>query len=239
MISTVFLNIQDVNDNKPTFAFNERQNQNDDQNYLVTISKTTSPNTGIVQIKAIDQDSGDFGTVAYKLEDDQSGLFAIDAQTGIVRTTGNLATISNLKLPFRLKVTAIDNPNGVKYEQNSRSTALFVNLISVENSIVLVIDDVPVQEMELKRGKLQTILQEQTNLIVSIDHLVPRLVRYRNDTCCKLDHQGTDVYFHVLDPKSGKVLTYNDELVQSKITDKRASSNLKYTVSSLLEVQAS
>ena len=53
MISTVFLNIQDVNDNKPTFVFNERQNQNDDQNYLVTISKTTSPNTGIVQIKAI------------------------------------------------------------------------------------------------------------------------------------------------------------------------------------------
>ena len=74
-------------------------------------------------------------------------------------------------------MTAIDNPNGVEYEQNSRSTALFVNLISVENSIVLVIDDVPVQEMELKRGKLQTILQEQTNLIVSIDHLVPRLVR--------------------------------------------------------------
>ena len=54
MMSTVFLNIQDVNDNKPTFVFNERQqNQNDDQNYLVTISKTTSPNTGIVQIKAI------------------------------------------------------------------------------------------------------------------------------------------------------------------------------------------
>ena len=130
-----------------------------------------------VEFSLIDQDSGDFGTVAYKLEDDQSGLFAIDAQTGIVRTTGNLATISNLKLPFRLKVTAIDNPNGVEYEQNSRSTALFVNLISVENSIVLVIDDVPVQEMELKRGKLQTILQEQTNLIVSIDHLVPRLVR--------------------------------------------------------------
>ena len=72
-----------------------------------------------VESSLIDQDSGDFGTVAYKLEDDQSGLFAIDAQTGIVRTTGNLATISNLKLPFRLKVTAIDNPNGVKYEQNS------------------------------------------------------------------------------------------------------------------------
>ena len=104
-------------------------------------------------------------------------MFAIDAQTGIVRTTGNLASISNLKLPFRLKVTAFDNPNGVEYEQNSRSTSLFVNLISVENSIVLVIDDVPVQEMELKRGKLQTILQEQTNLVVSIDHLVPRLVR--------------------------------------------------------------
>ena len=74
-------------------------------------------------------------------------------------------------------MTAFDNPNGVEYEQNSQTTELFVNLISVENSIVLVIDDVPVQEMELKRGKLQEILQDQTNLIVSIDHVVPRLVR--------------------------------------------------------------
>ena len=72
-----------------------------------------------------------------------------------------------------------------------------------------------------------------------VSHFHVDFSRYRNDTCCKLDHQGTDVYFHVLDPKSGKVLTYNNELVQSKITDKRASSNLKYTVSSLLEVQAS
>ena len=74
-------------------------------------------------------------------------------------------------------VTAFDNPSGANYEQNSQTTELFVNLISVENSIVLVIDDIPVQEMELKRGKLQTILEEQTNLIVSIDHLVPKLVR--------------------------------------------------------------
>ena len=72
-----------------------------------------------------------------------------------------------------------------------------------------------------------------------VSHFHVDFCRYRNDTCCKLDQQGTDVYFHVLDPKSGKVLTYNDDLVQSKITDKRASSNLKYTVSSLLEVQAS
>ena len=91
-----YFRIQDVNDNKPEFIFDERH---EDKSYLVTISKTTSPNTGIIQIKAEDKDAGDFGELAFRLTD-ESGFFAIDAKTGIVRTTANFGIVESEKLPL-------------------------------------------------------------------------------------------------------------------------------------------
>lgn len=63
--------------------------------------------------------------------------------------------------------------------------------------------------------------------------------RYPNDTCCRVNKQGTDVYFHVVDSNSGKVLPYDHPLVQSRITNRQSSSDLKYAVSSRLAIQAS
>ena len=78
-----------------------------------------------------------------------------------------------------------------------------------------------------------------TVLKLFTDHMVPSMVRFANNTCCKINKEGTDVYFHVVDPKTGKVLPYQDPVVKRTITNLRASSNLKYIVSSQLEVQAS
>lgn len=173
MITTVLMNLQDVNDNPPEFNYDTRHQE---KSYLVTISKTTLPNTGIIQIKASDQDSGKFGQISYSLQD-ELGLFKIDAETGIVLTQGPLDKIDSENLPFKLMVIASDNPED-SYNSNSVQTELFVNLIGAEDGIVLVIDDTSVSQMELKRAKLQQILQEQTNFLVSIDHLVPSSIRY-------------------------------------------------------------
>ena len=83
------------------------------------------------------------------------------------------------------------------------------------------------------------------------------LFRYANDSCCNEDKEGTDVYFHVVDPRTGKVLPFDDPAVQrwrsgfiphirnvpfmlffSNITNPRASANVKIAVSSILEVQS-
>ena len=230
LISNVFITLEDVNDNSPEFVYDSRH---DEKSYLVTISETTSPGTGIIQIKVTDADSGAFGEVQFsiKAEDggDYSDLFAIDGKSGVVRTTGSIVKGDGSQLPYRLLVTAYDNA-GDSYNSNSQTTELFVNIIGAQDGIVLVIDDTPVEEMELKRAKLQMILEEQTDFIVSIDHLVPSMVRYvllsfisffchslqtinlfryANDTCCKINKDGTDVYFHVIDPKTGKVLPYD------------------------------
>ena len=75
---------------------------------------------------------------------------------------------------FRLLVTASDNPSD---KGNQVTTELFVNLIGAKDGIVLVIEGTTASEMELKRAKLQSILEEQTEFLVSIDHIVPSLVR--------------------------------------------------------------
>ena len=169
----VLVKINDVNDNKPEFMYDTRH---EEKSYLVTVSKTTSKGTGIIQIKATDNDLGAFGKVMYSISKDDSGLFSIDGKTGIVMTSRTFENVEESQLPFRILVTAKDNP-GDSYDSNSVTTELFVNLIGAEDGIVLVIDDTPVEEMELKRAKLQSILQEQTDFIVSIDHLVPSLVK--------------------------------------------------------------
>ena len=38
--------------------------------------------------------------------------------------------------------------------------------------------------------------------------------RYENGTCCQLNKENTDVYFHVVDAKTGKVLPYDDPIVR-------------------------
>ena len=89
--------MEDVNDNKPEFIYDTRH---EEKSYLVTISKTTSEGTGIIQIKATDKDFGDFGKVTYSLQDDY-GLFTIDTETGIVMTKNNFEAIESSQLPLR------------------------------------------------------------------------------------------------------------------------------------------
>ena len=111
-----------------------------------------------------------------------------------MRTNDRLDGISSDRLPFKLLVTAFDagglktttvciyfvceiifeyylSFNGLLLQE------LFVNLIRAEDGIVLVIENFPVSKLEPKRAELQSLLEEQTNFIVSIDYLVPSMVR--------------------------------------------------------------
>ena len=65
-----------------------------------------------------------------------------------------------------------------------------------------------------KKDELVEILQSQSNLVVNIDRLAPAMELYNNGTCCKSKDKGTDVYFHVTDPVSNRILGFNDDKVQ-------------------------
>ncbi|NXC90219.1 PCD23 protein, partial [Cercotrichas coryphoeus] len=77
----VRIEIEDINDNQPIF---------EQDVYVTNISSHTQPGTEIINVVAIDRDSGIFGIVTYICSGDPHGKFSIDPQFGIIRTKKQL-----------------------------------------------------------------------------------------------------------------------------------------------------
>lgn len=95
--ATVFLDVQDVNDNAPLFY--PRQ-------YFVPVAEDTAVGASLLQVTATDRDDGPNAVVRYGLESGDDALFAIDAQKGVISLKAPLTTSS--KALFRLKISATD-----------------------------------------------------------------------------------------------------------------------------------
>lgn len=75
---TVNITIQDVNDNQPNF------NQS---RYFATVPENATVGTTVLQVFAIDSDSGDNGQVEYSInrrQSDKDSMFKIDSTTGLI-----------------------------------------------------------------------------------------------------------------------------------------------------------
>ncbi|XP_072246399.1 cadherin-23-like [Leuresthes tenuis] len=74
--ATVFVEVQDVNDNRPIFLQNS---------YETSILETVPRGTSILQVQATDADQGENGRVLYRiLTGNSNNLFSIDRQTGLL-----------------------------------------------------------------------------------------------------------------------------------------------------------
>uniref|UniRef100_A0A7N6BHQ7 Cadherin-23 n=1 Tax=Anabas testudineus TaxID=64144 RepID=A0A7N6BHQ7_ANATE len=74
--ATVFVEVQDVNDNRPIFLQNS---------YETTILESVPQGTSILQVQATDVDEGENGHVLYRiLTGNSNNQFSIDRQTGLV-----------------------------------------------------------------------------------------------------------------------------------------------------------
>ncbi|XP_056903807.1 cadherin-23 [Takifugu flavidus] len=74
--ATVFVEVQDVNDNRPIFLQNS---------YETGILESVPQGTSILQVQATDADQGENGRVLYRiLTGNSNNLFSIDRQTGLV-----------------------------------------------------------------------------------------------------------------------------------------------------------
>ena len=89
-----------------------------------------------------------------------------------------------------------------------------INLLKPGDGIVLTISDKTPAELASRKAELVDVLQEQTGLVVTLDRLVPAMVKHSNGTCCKRNSKGTDVYFHVTDPNTNEILSYDSEKVE-------------------------
>lgn len=100
--SQLTVHVTDANDHAPQFV--------DHDFYSVELSETTPVGTEVVRLKAADPDSGENGRVTYRIDDDAaSKLFAVDAETGVVRTLAALDRETAAE--HRFVVAAVDAGN--------------------------------------------------------------------------------------------------------------------------------
>lgn len=69
-VTTINVIVEDVNDNAPEFVFpNKKYNAKHNETYYAVISTDADIDSTVLQVKAIDRDSGSFGLVKYRLID--------------------------------------------------------------------------------------------------------------------------------------------------------------------------
>lgn len=101
--------------NRPEFLFPDHQKIARGKKLYGAISEDAQISTSVIQISAEDKDSGAFHEITYELEAENDlarSFFTIEAKSGIVTNTKTLDDVSPTLLPFRLTVSARDNPKG-------------------------------------------------------------------------------------------------------------------------------
>ena len=96
-VTKVLITIEDVNDNLPIFA---------QLFYNVTIALNTSLGSSILQVKATDYDSGNFGVVLFEIvkSNESSSPFAIGKKDGVI----NLVKELNATMKYILVISAFN-----------------------------------------------------------------------------------------------------------------------------------
>lgn len=95
--ATVFLSVQDVNDNSPVFY---------PAQYFGVVDESIAIGSSLLKVMATDRDEGDNAIISYNLESGGDGLFAVDSWTGVISLRGNLRAAP--KAIFKLVVSAKD-----------------------------------------------------------------------------------------------------------------------------------
>jgi len=242
MEARINVTVQDKNDNRPRFTYDAPYNRLIKDKYLAIVSEFTPVREEIFQVMATDKDSGEYGMIKYELSPDTDTTtrqyFRIESDTGAVVVAKNFENVPDDVLPFRLIITARDNP-GRMDDSKMEKTMLVINLVREGYFMVLSVKDTPPKEMELKESQLAQTIQEQTGLVIGVDQILPAQQESINGSCCEENPDGSDIWFYAIDPETQKILSYNDSTIVEHISGKSAQTSLKYTITGDLHVQAS
>lgn len=89
------VNIQDINDNDPSFGTSD---------YTGRVLKSAPVGTKVLTIKATDKDLGSNADIQYSLIDNPNSLFRINADTGDIEVSGSLQATVSTRLPVNLTI---------------------------------------------------------------------------------------------------------------------------------------
>ncbi|KAI5710531.1 hypothetical protein M8J76_011971 [Diaphorina citri] len=160
--ATVFLFIEDVNDNNPVFYPSQ---------YFKQIPEDTQVGVSIVQVSAYDLDCGKNAQVTYSIESGSEGLFHINDTTGILSLKASL--INSNKELYRLKISAVDGGNRK----------------ATENAIVEIIKNSMVETLEFEHynGYTFSILEDHDKMQENLGRDVGKIKIRNSDMQATID----------------------------------------------------
>ncbi|XP_054265721.1 cadherin-99C-like [Macrosteles quadrilineatus] len=236
--TSVKIQVLDVNDNIPVFLYPESSRRFKKEKYFGGVAADRRDvGAHVLDVKAEDKDAGKLGQVEYRLIPDETGAvdyFSIDPRTGVVRTKRTLDSVGREALPFRLTVEARDSP-GVSRGYNTAATQIVVNVIEDIDRMILVINNMPADEVEENREKVVTLLEQHSNLLVGVEQMVPRQWS-RDNLTLDTDQFSTDVWFYVVDPDTELIQGRNTSVVKRSLTSKEAQSDISEALAAALHV---
>ncbi|XP_069188061.1 cadherin-99C isoform X1 [Procambarus clarkii] len=240
-IAKVEISVADVNDNEPEFIFKAPYNDNTHGSYFAFVAEDSQISTSVLQLTAKDKDSGEFGHIQYGLvpESNRGGYFSIGPTSGLLRTEREMSSVPRELLPFNLTVVARDNPNHAAGESipggdvsHSTAVPVIVNLVQESHRLVLVVEASP-DRVKDSRDDLVAVLQEYSKQIIGIEKIESR--RFVGNTSVQTDTNATDVWFHIVDANSGKVLERQHPVVKKFATGEPDRKTLLFYVTAALE----
>ncbi|XP_063893861.1 cadherin-99C isoform X2 [Helicoverpa armigera] len=217
--ATIKVHVTDANDNAPMFVFSEQSSLAAAKGkYYAIVTKDMLLGTNVLQVKAKDRDSGDFGKVEYHKNSwtrAAEEYFSLDTDTGVITNTKTFENVPKDALPFKFSVTARDNPNSAQDYNISRASVV-INLLQKENQLVVEVADLNADTMRRRSRSLLTAIEEKTGLYAGLEKLTSRHYLGENGTL-ESDAKGTDVWLYLLDPATGEILSRESQPVKKAI----------------------
>lgn len=127
----------DINDNAPVFVYPESSKRYAKNAYYGAVASDKEIGGTVLQIRTEDLDGGKLGDVRYELDDGDERntaaegrpYFSVDSVSGTVKTLRTLTDVPPRSLPFRLVVTARDNPGATNpSDYNTAQTHVVVSI---------------------------------------------------------------------------------------------------------------
>lgn len=247
-LAKITIAVLDENDNAPEFIIESSLGPNAHNNtYYATVQPEAFIDTSILQVKAIDKDSGVYGKIKYRIFDENpsdiadfmtpSSYFVISEDTGVLKVQRSLKSVQNTPLIFLTE--AIDNNGDEMDEKTRKSTArIVINFLTDANRLALAFSDLPPKSLREHSNSLKELLAEKSRgNIVMIEGFSNR--QFLNDNGIMEENpDATDVWFYIIDPKTEKILDRNDAAIQSQFFEKVAQTDINYEASNIARATA-
>ncbi|XP_030629602.1 protocadherin-15b [Chanos chanos] len=207
----VFIEVQDENDHPPVFT---------QPLYLAGVSEDAKTFTSVLQVQALDKDTGNYSAMQYRLiipptADGKDG-FVIEPYTGVIKTA---IMYRNMRRSyFKFEVIATDN-----YGQGLSSSAQVVVSVVNQLDMQVVVSNAPPTMVEQNKDQLIGILERYVQdqipgAKVVVESIGPR--RF-GDGYEQEDYSKSDLMVYAIDPLTNRALSRQElfKFLDGKLLD--------------------